>query len=137
MPKFFFLALLVLAPAASAASLTGIWVGRITLREGVEQDIAFQFEQRGERLTGKLYGDFGSTRIAEGKVTGDTLWFVVLTAEQAGNQIHTTRFRFEGKLAGETLALIRRREASASAGNAGAVQAKNDAGQAITLKRLW
>ncbi len=128
---------LLLAPAASAASLTGIWVGRITVREGLEQDIAFQFQQRGEKLTGKLYGDSGSTRIAKGRVTGDTLWFVVITSEQAGNQLNTTRLRFEGKLLGETLELTRQRESSTNAGNAGGVQTRSDARQPITLKRLW
>ncbi len=136
MPTFLILAWLVLAPAASAASLTGIWVGRIMVREGVEQDIAFQFQQRGENLTGKLYGDFGSSRIAEGQVTGDALWFVIVTSEQAGNQINTTRLRFEGKVAGDTLELTRQRESSTNAGNAGRVQTKGDARQAITLKRL-
>lgn len=128
--------LLAWAPLAFGGDLSGIWVGRITLREGVEQDIAFQFRQDGERISGKLYGDYGSTRIGEGQVTGDALWFVIVAAEQAGNQINTSRLRFEGRRTGETLSLTRRRESSTNAGNDGGAPVKSDAGQNLTLKRL-
>ena len=89
---------LLCAGTLSAADLTGIWVGQIPGRNGQLQDIAFKFTQDGTTLGGKLYGDYQSTPISEGKIEGDQITFVVLAPEQAGNQINRAKLRFTGSI---------------------------------------
>jgi hypothetical protein len=120
----------------SGADLSGIWVGQIPGRNGAMLDVAFQFQQKGAVLGGKLYGDYQSTKITEGSVNGDEVNFLVVTAEQAGNQINETRLRFTGKMIGAELELTRKREGARNAGNGGGVQLKQDAGVTFRLKRL-
>lgn len=130
-------ALLAVTFQLAGADLTGIWVGQISLGpERAPQDVAFQFTQKDAALTGKLYGDYGSTRITEGKITGDQVNFLVITAEQAGNQINDTRLRFTGTLKDGELELTRERESATIAGNGGAVQFRNNTKQTVKLKRL-
>jgi hypothetical protein len=131
------LASLLFAFPLVGAELTGVWVGQIPVgRNGELQDIAFQFAQKDTVLRGKLYGDYQSTRISEGKVTGDEVSFVVIVAEQAGNQINETRLRFTGTLKDGELELTREREGATNAGNGGAVQFRNNSKQSFKLKRL-
>ena len=130
------LALAALAASLPAADLSGIWVGQYPGRNNEPIDIAFQFQHKGEVLSGKLYGDFKSMRIVEGKVTGDEVNFVVLAEEQAGNQINETRMRFTGTFKDGELELTRERETSRNAGNGGAVQSRNNTKQTFRLKRL-
>ncbi|MCI0364404.1 MAG: hypothetical protein L0219_11005 [Phycisphaerales bacterium] len=129
---------LLLPLAAVAADLSGIWVGQIPPGRpgGDPQEIAFKFAQSGAILSGKLYGDYRSTPILEGKVTGDELTFVVFAQEQAGNQINETRLRFTGSLKDGELELTRERESSTNAGNGGVVQFRGNTKQTIRLKRL-
>jgi hypothetical protein len=120
-----------------AADCSGIWTGQIPTRNNDKLDIAFQFKQTGEALTGKIYGDFRSTPIVEGKVTGEELTFVVMAEEQAGNQINETRVKYTGVCKDGAIELTRRREGSTNAGNAGGVQPrKNDAPVTFQLKKL-
>lgn len=122
----------------AAADFSGIWVGQIPPpRAGLDpQEIAFKFSQSGALLSGKLYGDYRSTPIVEGKVTGDALSFVVVAQEQAGNQINETRLRFSGTLKENEIELTRERESSTNAGNGGVVQFRGNTKQTIRLKRL-
>ena len=78
-----FIVILLCASTLSAADLTGIWIGQIPGRNGEMQDIAFKFTQNGTTLGGKLYGDYQSTPISEGKIAGDQITFVVIAPEQA------------------------------------------------------
>ncbi|MGH9719358.1 MAG: hypothetical protein ACRD8O_04045 [Bryobacteraceae bacterium] len=119
-----------------AAGLTGIWVGQIPGRNGELQDIAFKFTQSGATISGKLYGDYRSMPIVEGKISGEEINFVVLAQEQAGNQINDTRLRFTGTLKTGEIELTRERESSTNAGNGGVVQSRNNAKQTFRLKRL-
>jgi hypothetical protein len=106
----------IFAALLFAADVSGIWTGQIPAgRAGALIDIAFQLVQEGDQIRGKLYGDYRSGEIVEGRVEGDKVWFVVLSPEQAGNEIHQARLRFEGCLDGETLNLTRTREASVRA----------------------
>lgn len=130
------LSLVALAATLSAADLTGIWVGQYPGRNNEPIDIAFQFQHKGEVLSGKLYGDFKSMRIVEGKVAGDQVVFIVLAEEQAGNQINETRLRFTGTLKDGEIELTRERESSRNAGNGGEVQSRNNTKQTFRLKRL-
>ena len=122
---------------AISADLNGIWVGQVPARNNDKLDIAFQLKQAGAVLTGKLYGDYRSTQIVEGRIDGDTVTFVVLAEEQAGNQINDSRLKFTGALKDGKIELTRRRESSTNAGNAGAAPSRNaDAGVTFVLKKL-
>ena len=122
---------LVLLLPLVAGDLSGIWVGE-------SPDIAFQFQQNGTKLTGKLYGDYQSSPIVQGTVAGVAVTFVVKGSEQAGNQINETRTRFTGRIQdnGE-IELTRERESSHSAGNGGAAEERRTAPRVtFRLKRL-
>ena len=110
---------------------------RIPARNGDGIDIAFQFTQVGTKLSGKLYGDYKSNAISEGMVSGNSVMFVIVTQEQAGNQINDTRIRYSGRLVDGQLELTRERERSTNAGNGG-LQTQKNASQRVTftLKRL-
>lgn len=129
---------LFLLPAFAllGSEAAGIWVGQIPGRNGEMQDIAFKFSRQGETLGGKLYGDYQSTPIAEGKVSEDRISFLVIAPEQAGNQINQTRLRFTGTLTGNEMELTRDREGSTNAGNGGGVQFKGSPKLTFHLKRL-
>lgn len=129
--------LLLAACAASAADLSGIWVGQIPGRNGESQDIAIQLEHNGTQLKGKLYGDYLSTPIEEGLASGDLVTFIVLVQEQAGNEINDTRVRFTGRLKDGQLELFRERESSTRAGAlSGAHIRDQETKQSFSLKRL-
>jgi len=132
------LALLLIASAARAADLTGIWVGEIGSGRA-DRDatpMAFQFTQKGSALGGKLYGDYQSTPIATGIVAGDLVTFVVVLAEQAGNEINDTKIRFTGRLVSGELELTRERESSTRAGAKSGAFFRPGPGQVFRLKRL-
>src|SRR5580704_13979495 len=131
------IATILCACTMSAADLTGIWVGQIPGRNGEPQDIAFQLTQNGTTLGGKLYGDYQSTPITEGKITGDQVTFIVIAPEQAGNQINAARLHFTGNLKDGALELTRERESATNAGNGGVVQFKGSAKVSFRLKRLF
>src|SRR3982074_1322661 len=102
-----------------AGDFAGIWIGQIPGRNGEPQDVAFKFTQSGAKLHGKLYGDYQSTPIGDGKVEGDEVSFIVIANEQAGNQINQTRLRFNGSLKSGEIELTREREGATNAGNGG------------------
>ena len=74
--------------------------------------------------------------MAEGKISGDQITFVVNAPEQAGNQINRARLSFSGSLQGGEIELIREREGATNAGNGGTVQFRGNAKQTFRLKRL-
>jgi hypothetical protein len=121
---------------ACAADFAGIWIGQAPGRNGEPQDVAFKFTQEGATLGGKLYGDYQSTPITEGRISGDQVSFVLLAPEQSGNQINQARLRFTGILKGGEIELTREREGATNAGNGGAVQFKGTAKQTFRVKRL-
>lgn len=127
---------LSLAGVLTAADLSGIWVGQIPNRNGDMTDIAFKFTQSGSHVGGKLYGDYGSSPIVEGKLAGEAVMFVVISREQAGNQINTTRLRFTGTIQDDGMELVRERESSVNAGNGGKAETRNATKQIFYLKRL-
>lgn len=125
-----------LALALLTADLSGIWLGKMPGRNGEFVDVAFKFEQKESTLTGKIYGDYRSTPIAEGKVTGDEIEFFVLASEQAGNQINDTRIRYAGAIRNGEIELSRERVTSTNAGNGGLVALKSENKTTFKLKRL-
>lgn len=120
-----------------AADLTGTWIGLIERQNAEPLDIAFQLAQKGGVLTGKLYDDYRSPPVVEGKVTGESVSFVVVVAEQAGNEIRQSRYRYAGTLVAGKLEMTREREASVNAANGGGVQPpKASSKQTFRLRRL-
>ncbi|MEZ5400498.1 MAG: hypothetical protein R2729_12570 [Bryobacteraceae bacterium] len=131
-------AVLIALFAASAwcETFAGIWTGQIPARNGELQDVAFRLEQSGDKIGGKIYGDYRSSPIVEGKAEGDNIEFLVVAEEQAGNQINTTRLKFTGTLRSGILELTRERLSSTNAGNAGGVQSRNNSAITMRLRRL-
>lgn len=129
---------LLWSAALLGGDLSGIWVGQIPGRNGDLLDIAFQFKQDGAVLAGKLYGDYGSSPITEGKISDDQISFIVVTPEQAGNQINSSTLRFTGSFKDGRIELTREREGSTNAGNGGGAQIRPGAAakQTFSLKRL-
>jgi hypothetical protein len=137
MRKLFSLALLG-SLSVWGADFTGIWMGQIpTGRNGELSDVAFKITQTGNTLTGKMYGDYQSSPISEARISGDLVTFLVIGAQQSGNEINQTRFRFTGSLKDGALELTRDREASNTAGNGGVYVQKNNNKQTFRLKRLY
>ena len=98
--------------------------------------MAFQFAQKGAVLGGKLYGEFQSTPSSSGIVAGELVTFVVVLAEQAGNEINDTKIRFTGRLISGELELTRERESSTRAGAQSGAFFRPGPGQVFRLKRL-
>ncbi|HWD99237.1 MAG TPA: hypothetical protein VG345_09375 [Bryobacteraceae bacterium] len=71
-----------------AADLSGIWTGQTVDRNGDPQDVSFRLTQNGDAVAGKMYGENESTPISEGKITGDTIRFVVVT--ELNGQVNRT-----------------------------------------------
>lgn len=89
------LLLLVLSAATCAADITGSWKADWDHPQGKLQ-IAYTFKQDGETLTGTWQAAQSPTvQITEGKVTGDTVTFVV-----AKNGV---TFAHEGNIKGDEI----------------------------------
>jgi hypothetical protein len=129
-------ALALFAMALPAADLSGIWLGSTTIgRRNQVVDFAFQFEQKGSALTGKVYLDYGAVPIRKGVVEGDKFSFEIVAREQNGNEINETVFKFTGAMQDGEVELTRERQAIRNAGNAGAGFARNGA-LTFKIKRL-
>ena len=130
------LALFFLTAFLHAEDFSGIWTGQIPTRNNDTQEISFQFVQEGSKISGKLYGDYRSMPVIEGKLSGNVIAFIVPSQEQAGNQINETRFRFSGRMVDGKIELTRERETAKNAGNGGNVQFKGSTRTSFTLKKL-
>lgn len=126
------------ASALSAADLTGVWSGQLPGRNNTFTDISFKLIQSGTAISGKLYGDYNSYQIVEGKIEADHIEFVVVTREQRGNEINDTRFKFSGTVKEESgeMELTRERQSVAKVGSGEPVTVRNDTKPVIKLKRL-
>jgi len=119
-----------------AADISGFWLGSVTGgRRNQVTDYAFQFLQKGNTLTGKLYLDYNSTPILKGTIDGDKIAFQVIAREQNGNEINEAVFKYTGTLKDGEIEITREREEIRAAGNAGAAFARPGA-QTFKLKRL-
>ena len=130
------LALFFLTAFLYAGDFSCIWTGQIPTRNNDTQEISFQFVQEGSKISGKLYGDYRSMPVIEGKLSGNVIAFIVPSQEQAGNQINETRFRFSGRMVDGKIELTRERETAKNAGNGGNVQFKGSTRTSFTLKKL-
>jgi hypothetical protein len=98
--------LLLVAIAAPAADLTGIWSGQMQGRRGVE-DVAFEFKQKGANLTGKVFGDEFDIAIEEGSVSEDQVKFTITSTNYySGSKI---KFVYTGVVKGSEIELTRER----------------------------
>lgn len=132
-----FAATVLFSACAFSADFSGIWTGQLPGRNGGDPiDIAFKLEQKGTAITGKQYGDYRSSPIVEGSVTGEQAEFVIVLSEQAGNQINETRVRFTAVFKDGELEVTRQREASTNAGNKGGVQFRGESKQTFKLRKL-
>ena len=86
---------LLLTIAAFAADVTGKWTAQVPARDGQTREATFTFKAEGDKLTGTMSGQQGDRPISEGKISGDTVSFVVET--QRGKQTYT------GTLAGDEI----------------------------------
>ena len=77
---------LALAAVSFAADVTGKWTAMVPGRNG-EQETTFTLKQDGATLTGTVTGRQGDRPISDGKVSGDSISFVVET--QRGKQTYT------------------------------------------------
>jgi len=126
----------LLASSALAADFNGTWTGTIVGNRGNVEDVAFQLIQKGSELTGKQYGDFESTPILKGTVSGDLVMFVLVRQEQAGNEINQTKTRFTGRMVGNEIELTREKESSVRSGSGASASLKNSPRPTFRLKRL-
>lgn len=119
-----------------AADFNGTWIGTLEGRNGTVEDLAFRLEQKGAVLSGKQYGDFESTPIVKGTVSGNLVMFVLVRQEQAGNEINQTRIRSSGRMLGSEIELTRERESSTRSGSGAAAALRNNPRQTFRLRRL-
>jgi hypothetical protein len=70
--------LLVTAPTARAADVTGSWVADSTMPDGSTFQLSFTFKQDGAALTGTVQGPQGDAiAITDGKIDGNKISFKV------------------------------------------------------------
>jgi hypothetical protein len=97
---FSMLALLaVCVLTAVAADVSGKWIAQIPGRDGATQERVFMFQVSGSTLTGSISGQRGDQPIAEGKVSGDEISFVVVRKFQE-REMRTT---YKGKVSGNEI----------------------------------
>lgn len=103
--------------APSAENLTGTWMALISASgRRFAYNIEFQLTQKGDALSGKLYGDGFSSPIVEGSVGADgEVEFVIETREQAGNQVNIVEYRFKGVVCDDGIEITRERAAARDA----------------------
>ena len=75
-----------LAAISFAAEVTGKWMTKVPGQNG-EQETTFALKQDGDKVAGTVTSPRGDRPISEGKVTGDTVSFVV--ESQRGKQTYT------------------------------------------------
>jgi len=81
-----FLLSFTLAAVSFAADVTGKWMAKVPGQNG-EQETTIALKQDGDKVTGTVTGPRGERPISEGKVSGDTVTFVV--ESQRGKQTFT------------------------------------------------
>jgi hypothetical protein len=104
---FLALALVLAAPPARAADVTGKWSATFDTQVG-QQKYTFDLKADGEKLTGKAaferMGQAGEADLLEGKVKGDEVSFVE-TFDAMGT---TVRIEYTGKAKGDEIAFTRK-----------------------------
>ncbi len=94
------------AIAAYAADVTGKWVAQVPGRGGQMQDVTFNFNVSGEKLTGTVTTPRVENPISDGKIEGDTISFVQVVNFN-GNEM---KILYKGTVAGDEIKFTRQRE---------------------------
>ncbi|MEP6716420.1 MAG: hypothetical protein ABJC09_12685 [Terriglobia bacterium] len=92
-------ALLSFSLIAAAASVDGKWTAEIPGRGGQAQTTTFTFKSTGDKVEGSVANARGDTPIAEGKLAGDTLTFVVVR-NRGGQDMKTP---YTGKVSADSI----------------------------------
>jgi hypothetical protein len=96
-------ALLVLMASAVASDVTGKWVAQMPGRDGGTSETTFTFKADGANLTGTMSSPMGESPIAEGKVSGDEISFVIVR-KFGENEM---KILYKGKVAGDEIKFTR------------------------------
>jgi hypothetical protein len=90
--------------ASAAENPTGKWTAQVPGRDGQTRETTFTFKLEGDKVTGSMSGMQGAEiPISDGKMTGDTLTFVI-SMERGGN---TMKFNYSGVLSGDEMKMKR------------------------------
>lgn len=85
---------------ASAADLTGTWIGSVDLANGQHGDPAFVLKQADGKLTGTYTGPFGEQKV-KGTVEADTITLQVSASAEGGSVTLSYKGKIEsGRLSG-------------------------------------
>lgn len=97
---------ILLAMTASAADVTGKWVGQMPGRGGQTRETTFNFKPDGDKLGGSMSGPQGEIDIKDGKIAGNDISFKV-NLEFNGNSVVLL---FNGSVSGDQIKFTRKRE---------------------------
>jgi len=108
-------ALLVLLASALAADVTGKWVAQVQGRNGMTET-TFALKAEGTTLTGTVTDPRGENTIAEGKINGDEISFVVVR-KIMDNEM---KILYKGKVSGDEITFKREFQGGMMGGPGGA-----------------
>ena len=95
--------LLAVAICAVAADVAGKWVAQIPSRSGQMRETTFNFKVDAGKLTGTMSGRQGDVATSDGKVSGDTISFVI-SQDRGGETVKTN---YTGTVSGDEMKLKR------------------------------
>lgn len=87
--------------AASAADVNGKWVAQVPGFQGDTFEITFNFKAEGERLTGTIGSAMGEREISDGKISGDSISFVLVFSPPGGEG--SFKIIYKGKVSGDQI----------------------------------
>jgi hypothetical protein len=96
----------LLAMTASAADVSGKWVGQMPTRNGDTRETTFNLKADGDKLTGTMSGPQGEIGIKDGMISGNNISFKV-ALEFNGNSFVLV---FKGAVSGDQIKFTRGRE---------------------------
>ena len=97
---------ILLVMTASAADVSGKWVGNMPTRDGQTRETTFDLKASGAKLSGTMSGPQGAIEIQDGKVSGGDISFKV-SFDAGGN---TIVILFNGTVSGDEIKFTRKRE---------------------------
>jgi hypothetical protein len=103
---FLIAAAVLLAMTASAADVSGKWVGQMPTRNGETRETTFDLKSDGDKLSGTMSGPQGEIDIKDGKISGNDISFKV-PLEFNGNSFVLI---FKGTISGDQIKFTRGRE---------------------------
>ncbi|HYP15519.1 MAG TPA: hypothetical protein VEQ63_16445 [Bryobacteraceae bacterium] len=98
-----FVALISMVGLCLAADVTGKWSAEFDTQIGV-QKYTYELAATGGKLTGKAISEHGETAITEGKVDGESVFFV----ENLKFNDMEIRVEYSGKIAGDEIKFTRK-----------------------------